>query len=319
MPDKITLDYHDYEKPEDLPTGYLTEGQGVQMHVVDARGAATDPTFLMPRSFHAYSGQGFEQLRDRVIADELKARVISVDTPGVGLNKSALSVPLNLKEIRQGNLEHSSAVTIGAIAEALALPEDQELHILGYSMGAWAAASIAASEAVRKHRIRVASLHLVEPVNDQDWTLAALQKNILREGLYAKRYFKENEKTRFEVNPTPLVSDTSTAAPLLPSRTSILYGKGMQHGFADHLAAGIKEDTHDHATGLSEAPITIYRATKSHVSRLDALQLTREQLGNYGQPEIRLIEVSARTRGHHHLFWQSLGVAGLLATTLRNK
>jgi pimeloyl-ACP methyl ester carboxylesterase len=316
-PDKLTIDYRNYEKPEDLPTGYLAEGQGVQMHVVDARNAASDPTFLIPRSFHAYSGQGFEQWRDRVIANELKARVISVDTPGVGLNESAPSVLLRSEEIRQGDLEHSSAITIGAITEALALPEGQGLHILGYSMGAWAAASIAASEAVRKHRIRIASLHLVEPVNDQEWSLTALQKNILREGLYAKRYFKESEMAGFDSNPASLTSGTALSAPRLPSRTSLLYGKGMQYGFGDHLAAGIKEDAHDHATGLGEAPIVIYRANESRVSRLNTLQLTREQLGSYGQSETRLIELSAKDRGHHHLFWQSLGAVGLLTAGMQ--
>lgn len=193
-PDKLTIDYQDYEKPSNLTEGFLVESQGVQMHIVDARHEASAPTFVLPRSFNAYSGQGFEQWRDRVAAHALKARVVSVDTPGVGLNESAQHVPLRLGEIRQGNLEHTSTITIGAIVEALTLPQGQEVHLLGYSMGAWAAASIAASEAVREHRIRVASLHLIEPVNDQDWPLATLQKNILGEGLHAKRYLKRAKR-----------------------------------------------------------------------------------------------------------------------------
>lgn len=92
----------------------------------------------------------------------------------------------------------------------------------------------------------------------------------------------------------------------------------MQYGFAARLAMSIEEDAHDHATGLSEAPIVLYRASESRVSRPESLELTYKQLSR-GNSDARTIEFSAKDRGHRHLFWQSLGAVGVLAAQLPSK
>lgn len=309
QPDKLIVDYRDYEKPLNLPSGTLIEQDNIQVHLVDGRESADDRTYLIPRSFHAFSADSFEQQRDKALAAALQARIISIDIPGIGLNESAKAIRLPAREIAAGNLKHASNLSVSTVVKALELPAHEEIHLLGYSLGAWAATSIATSDAFREHTLRVASLNLVDAVNDQNWKLISLQHTILKENTQSARYKQESHANGF---------DTTQTTPALPSRTSILLGKGMTRGFSSDLAHAITEDMVDNATNLSNAPITLYRASESLVGRASAHKTTSEELRKAGHSSVRLVEFAAASEPHRHLFWHSIGAAALLASCSRS-
>ena len=313
--DKLTVDYRDFEKPSQLPKGRLIESKGIQMHVVNGG----ERTVVIPRAFNAYSGNPFEQLRDRVIANALGARVVGIDIPGVGLNPSSANVPSHRKEAALGNFTSKSDLMITALVNGLELTEEQELDFMGYSLGAWASAAILQSPTFRKYKLRTSAISLVEPVNDQDWHLRTVHRAMIGEFGHEGRYKKETE-VHFPTLPTSATSSMAVRPPsTMPSRESLALGRGLRVGFANSLARAVLEDAHDDATGLSQAPLTLYRANGSFAARQTALEQTRETLQQSGQKATRIIEFSPRadTDPHRHLFWHSMGAVAVLTSFMR--
>lgn len=320
--DTLTIDYRDYKKPDSLPTGRLVEANDVQMHIVEGGSAGT---VIVPRAFDAFSGSGFEQQRDRVLAHELGARVVGIDIPGIGLNHTAKMTERQLNEAKKGSLASGGETTIDALVQALDLTSDQELRFIGYSMGGWMLATILASPAFRKYKLRVGDIHLVEPVNDQDWQLPAIGKALFTlEFKHAKRYYRETEEKGFSVQPPSIAPENPLTVmkdcPAMSQRDRLTLAKGMRVGFAPMLTRAVLADKHDDATGLSEAPLTIYRANGSTATRPDALHATVEMMRNSGQRETRVVELvsSPDAEPHRHLLWHSMGAVGMLAAQINS-
>ncbi len=291
------------------------------MHVV---GEGTE-TILLPRAFQAYSGGTLEQLRDQVIADTLKdvdVRVVSIDTPGMGLNQSAESSDEWRTAAAKGNLDLRASATIEALAEGLGI-KDEALHIWGYSMGAWMAAAIVRSPAFQKYRLRVGSFNLIEPVNDQDWGYRDVVAAISGEFKHTKRYFKETSE-HFPTLPPRIQPENGTV--LRPESTKFrkddfALGRGMAVGFAPNLAKAVEEDAQNNTTGLSKVPLGIYRANGSFATRAKAVETTLEMLERSGQSNLSYTEIISKNEKmpHHHLIWHSMGAVALLAAHIRQK
>lgn len=317
--ERLTVDYRRYTKPDRLPTGRLLEADNVQMHVVEGSKNFRD-TIIVPRAFKAYSGGGFEQQRDRVLAEVLKARVVGIDLPGLGMNKNSNSNDIWRREAEEGSLATRADLMLGALVRALDLPKEQELHFFGYSMGAWATAALLESLAFQDYQLRTGSVHLIEPVNDQDWKdHKSLGKVLLGEVRKGRRYYNETEELGFPKVPHAVLPENSTE--MRPeSKVSIreLYitSKGMRKGFAANLAKAVANGK---STGLDTAPIAFYRANGSLATRPDAIQASIDTLGQAGNPNVTVVEFAPHEDAdpHRHLFWHSMGAVAMLASAMQ--
>lgn len=307
--DTLTVDYRKYKPSEDLSKGRLIEVDGIQMHVV----GESEKTIVVPRAFQAYSGGALEQLRDRVLADVLKARIISIDIPGIGLNQSAQSSDKWMDEAKQGSLASRSKAMIEGLVKGFEL---EELNLIGYSLGAWATAAIVANPALLSHNLKIGSVNLVEPVNDQNWGYLSVIKAIKGEFGRAGRYKRETSK-HFPTLPPRIHPENGSS--LKPESTKFLLeemalGRGLSVGFAPMLAEAIKKDSAS-TTGLSTAPFTIYRANGSSATRPQAVETTLDMLAKSGHGNLSYYEIihPPKDKSHHHLLWHSMGAVAMLA------
>lgn len=155
---------------------------GVRVSTVEAHQPVR--TCIAAMGFGAWL-EPFEDQRFLLVAQRLRARVVVVETPGLGETPSHATGRERLAllhgdygPLARRMLRSALAVTGG---------EDEETHLLGYSMGASVAAEMAAAGLVAKP----ASLTLVEPVAAQAWNPVELGRAVLHEGAVVDRYLSE--------------------------------------------------------------------------------------------------------------------------------
>ncbi|MBI3494896.1 hypothetical protein HY004_02865 [Candidatus Saccharibacteria bacterium] len=257
---------------------------GVYVALTDARQADGDPTVIVPRAFQAFMEDPFEQQRDKAIAVAMNARVIGVDTPGVGLSRIRSRSGFDQKlEAIKGRIDTSAAAQLLAIRSRTGLSyENEPVRYWGYSMGAWSVAAMVGSPQV----FQVEGVDLPEAVNDQPWGVVGkngLPSKIGAEDESIDHYLEQNFQYPELLQPYDRFSEhfrEKIPGKRLPVRMqSLLLGMGMRKPFAPGLVQAIEADKRAGGrSGLAMAPINLYKAEGSGVSRLEANEATAEQL-----------------------------------------
>lgn len=299
--------------------------RGIQLCIADGRRSLDDPTFIVPKAYMAFENDGFEDQRDAVLATELKARVIGVDTPGVSLSPSGhekAKVPLGFKmDALQGDVSRYAAAQLNAIKHVLGEDEYNRtpMHLLGYSMAAWLIANMVNLENAPK----VAGMHIVEGVNDQKYRLSKLVRNISREDAYTDRYLAHNQENGYEFRQPPDRQEDDFREKQKPQDqqhrpviVSGLLGVGMRKPFIPTLIEAIEKDKlSQDPNGISKSTIDIYRADGSVAARRGANVQTTEQLARAGV-DVTMTELTdpRHNEQHHHPIWHSMPSVAIFAS-----
>jgi hypothetical protein len=319
--DHVTTRTHAYTTPEN---------QTVRLIVADGRpDNEQGETIIWPASF-ASRADTLERARTEVLAARLSARVVYVETPGVSMDianplatKTGKPSLPQLLTVARGNFDPLARIQLDAIDNALELQDGQEIRLVGYSMGAWAAASMAKVLAGRHFpdkQIVIPRIDLIEAVNDQGYRLRDLAHNIDQEAQYTDRYLttenQENGLSKTLLSDWEGDNDDRRAIASLNRRQSLMLKAvlplGLKKGFASSLVQAVDESSQ--TTRLTEGSINIWRANESIVARHDANLYTAQQLGRVTTRFTEIFPtVLDKLKDHHHALPHSLGIIANLA------
>jgi len=303
--------------------------QTLRLIVADGRPSDQDgETVIWPASF-ASRADTLERARTTMLAARMDARVVYVETPGVSMDTAnplftttGRPSPRQLLTVASGNFDPLAKIQLDAIDNALQLQDGQEIRFIGYSMGAWAAATMAKLLA-RRHfsdkQIIIPRIDLIEAVNDQRYSLSELAHNIGQEAQYTERYLTdenhENGMSKTLLSAWESDSDDRKAIASLNRRQSLMLKAlpiGLRKGFAESLTQAVEDSSE--TTQLTDGSINLWRANESIVARREANLHTARQLGRV---TTQLTEVYPTVRdtlkGHHHAIVHSLGTIANLA------
>lgn len=311
--DSVTPSFHAFT---------TNEKQTLHLIVADGRDdQQTGETIIWPASF-ASRADTLEQTRIAVLAARMGARVVYVETPGVGID---MTNPIHTKvghpsarqllTVASGNFDPLARAQLDAVDSVLDMQDGQEVRFIGYSMGAWAATSMAKLLA-RRHftdkQIVIPRIDLIEAVNDQKYNLSDLIHKIGQESQYSDRYLREENDengladTLWADNKT--IGDPRIMTTLNRRQALILKALpiGIRKGFADSLVQAVDESAH--TTRLTEGSIHVWRANESLVARQEANIQTTKQLGRVAAQMTEIYPtVRDHLKGHHHSFVHSIG------------
>jgi hypothetical protein len=294
--------------------------KGIQLFIADGRPNGQGPTVVVPRAFQAFECDGFENQRDQVLAHELQARVVGVDTPGVSLFTESKPSIVHRVEAVRGRMKFHAASQLTAVREVLKYDDDEPMNFIGYSMGAWSVAEMVNLPFAP----RIGRVDMVEAVNDQAWRLSRgelLLPKINAEDEATNRYLMDNFvfgfRQPYDRQPSNFVKEKPKDDKLPVKLQSLLLGIGMRRPFAPTLIDAVQRDAADKSTGLSEAPIHFWRTGGSGVARQEANEETVSQLRQF-TPEARLtvLDSVVSSNPHRHPIWHSMPAVALIASAM---
>lgn len=302
---------------------YSLGAKGVCVALTDGRENGKGPKIMVPRSYMAFVQDPFEQQRDKVLAAELNALVIGVDTPGVSISRSTTDIKYKWDAAARGDVDDYAAAQLLAMRQATKIDyENEPIRVLTYSMPNWFVPSLVRSPLAPK----IERVDMVEMVNDQPWSLLGnngLLKSIAAEDTALNHYLGQNFQypellqpyDRFPVRYTEKIPGKK-----LPTRpaNNLPLGLGMRKAFAPDLVDAIAADARDeHGSGISEVPIHVWRTEASGVARKSANEETVERLRKV-HPEVRLtvLQSVAEDMPMRHAFWHSVPNVAILASAM---
>lgn len=318
--DSVTTSFHNFT---------TTEKQTIRLIMADGRDTQSDgETIIWPASF-ASRADTLECARATMLAARMNARVVYVETPGVSIDiKDPMQTNTGRPSARQlisvanGNFDPLAKAQLNAVDSILDLQDGEELRFIGYSMGAWAVATMAKLLA-RRHftekQIVIPRIDLIEAVNDQKYTLSDLVHNIGQEAQYTERYIND-ENHENGLSKTLLAAwetdrDERKAINTLNRRQGLMLKAlpiGLRKGFADSLIQAVDESPR--TTRLTEGSINLWRANESIIARREANLHTAAQLGRVAAQVIEVYPtLRDKIKGHHHALVHSLGAVANLA------
>lgn len=152
-------------------------GGPLRVAVVDA-GPVPRRTFIAAMGYAA-SIEPFELQRFRLMATELDARLVVVETPGCGLPGSSLTPRERWVLLSRSSFAPVATRMLDAVLAVVpdllddGLLEDRALGVIGYSLGSSTGTAIA-TEVRRRTGLPVDRLVLVEPVAGRRWAVRGL-------------------------------------------------------------------------------------------------------------------------------------------------
>ncbi|MBC7746507.1 hypothetical protein H7Y40_00825 [Pedobacter sp.] len=285
------------------------KGLSISISVVDVRDVAAHTnvpigrTLIWPASY-AVRLDSFEIQRQQVIAETLKARLIVIELPGVGINMAA-EMPLAHKlSLLTGNFTPSAQAMLGALFEIVSFGDGDEIEFLLYSQGAALGVAMIAELGNNTFNVqlKIPRVTIIEAVNDQPWHALPLLAAIRSEDQYADRYLNDNKAYPWLVRPTNV-----TAAKKRRNRKQqinlLLAGAGLRRPFIPILLKAIKEDRLHNTTGIRSARIDIIKFNASRVSRLEKNSHSIKQLTATMSAELvslTIVSAPEGQSGYHH-------------------
>lgn len=324
--DKVTTSFHAFT---------TNENQTVRLIVADGRNDQHGgETIIWPASY-ASRADTLEYGRATMLAARMDARVVYVETPGVGIDlanptqtKAGPPSSRQLLSVATGNFDPLARAQLDAVDSVLDLQDGDEVRLIGYSMGAWSVATMAkllARRHFRDKQVVIPRIDLIEAVNDQKYTLSGLINNINQEAQYTARYIndenQENGLSKTLLAAWESESDDRRAIKALNRRQGLMLKVlpiGLRKGFADSLIQAVDES--GNTTRLTEGSINLWRANESIVARRNANIYTAAQLGHVATQVTEVYPtLHDQKKGHHHALVHSLGaLANLAEQHLRN-
>lgn len=292
--------------------------QVIRVINADGRQTISDETIILPASYKS-RGDETAEMRAEILAARMHARVVYVETPGIGINENAGRLsPLQLFSVARGNFDPLAASQLDALDSVLHLTDGQEVRFIGYSMGGWAAAAMARQLSrgyFPDKKISIPRIDFIEAVNDQPYRTLDLYKRIQQENTYNQRYYDENTENGIPAllsqHPAASYLDKKQVAALSALSLGIPNGK-----FGTVLRHAVEEG---HATTqLGEGSIHFWRASESLVAREGANQYTIAQLGRLAYTSMSKILPPPASQPHRHALFNSVGIVSNLATHFKD-
>lgn len=292
--------------------------RGVCVAVTDARESDNDPTVIAQRAFQAFVEDPFEQQRDKVIAVKMNARVIGVDTPGVGLSRIKSRSRLAHKVgALKGDMDTIVDSQLFAVRQAAGINYEDPTRFLTYSMPNQTLPAIIRSPLA----INIERIDAVEMVNDDRWSLRALLKAIGAEDKFMDYYLGQNADYPDLIQPydrDPEDFKKKVRGHKLPSRLeSALLGIGMAEPFGYDLRDAIDQSkAKGNVPSVKDAQLHVWRAQDSGVARHLENRATVERLRRV-HPNVEMTVLRDATGAPmHHPFWHSVPNVAILASAM---
>lgn len=178
----------------------IETGQKFGVCVIDARNGdeykKVGDTYVVALGFNG-SVEKFIIQQHAVMAQELGARLIVVDTPGFGELSSQLSIEQASDLIRHGDYSSCAKAMLQAAIKAGELQEGEEIGLIGYSQGASmiaAMASVLNTEHDDLAKLQLHGLHMIEPVADHKQSSVGLFVRLGKENVRNDGYLGENNE-----------------------------------------------------------------------------------------------------------------------------
>lgn len=323
-------------KPKTAIYTHELDGQNIDVVIADGSNEHHQkPTVIWPMAFMARAQDPIEIYRAQILAARLGTKVATVDRPGVRYDplqqERTQAGPSNIVDVLRagatGTLEGLSLTQLTALDAALNFEKGEELHLMGYSFGAWSASSMATvlgREPFGSARQPIISgITLIESANDQAYPLNQLRKNLASDSSTdnLSRYLQQNVELGAE---NALFFDWYSATERSPTGNKVhaaldrkqafslyLPALGLRKGFASNLAASA-------AMGmLQDAKITFARANGSLVARHDAHEATVAHINGARRSGLAAehIELTqpAGEQPHRHPLMHSMGATAVFA------
>ena len=179
-------------------TSVPTDSGSLRVARLEPPGAPTR-TFIVAMGYAAWIDE-FELQRFRLMASELQARLLVVETPGLGLPASRLRRQARLALLRRADLQPVASRMLDAAEAASPTPLDQNVGVMGYSLGATLATAVS-QELLRRRGAPTPALVLVEPVTGLPWRALALRNAVRLEDSLVDDALKQNAEISGAVEP----------------------------------------------------------------------------------------------------------------------
>ncbi len=292
--------------------------KGLGVTVTDGREGNDGPTLIVPRAFQAFVEDPFEQQRDKAIAVAMKAKVIGVDTPGVGLSRiKSRSRLAHKRGALRGDMDAIVDSQLFAVRKAAGINYEDPTRFLTYSMPNQTLPAIIRSP----FAINIERIDAVEVVNDDRWGLRALSGAIGAEEKFTNYYLEQNATYPGLVQPYDRDSKDfkkKAHGRKLPFRLeSALLGIGMTEPFGYELKDAIEaSEARGNIPSIKEAQFHVWRTWDSGVARRLENRATVERLRRV-HPNVEMTALRDATGAPmHHPFWHSVPSVAILASAM---
>ncbi|CBG67713.1 MULTISPECIES: hypothetical protein [Streptomyces] len=277
--------------------------------VVDGRGDAGGPTFLVAQGFLAFV-EPFEMQRFRLIASILRARLVVVETPGAGFAASRL-LPAERRALLRGDFTvparrmlRAATEVLGADGRGAGAGETDVSGVLGYSLGASFAAAMAAVSGTTRTGPPLRTVVLVEPVAVRRWSAVGLLAAVHHENRLIRPYLDQTATVPGAVRP---LEDRTDAEPVTRRRGDLLLLANALRAArlgGDLMTAGRRDP------GPERSRLLVVRGERSTLSPREAVASLMASAERHGYAA-HLLSVPGP-----HAFWHSLPAVAAATTRL---
>ncbi len=276
------------------------------------------PTCLMALGYEADTTTPYDTQTWQTIAETMGARLIIVDTPGFGEESAPLQTSFGFR-LARGDLRPPAELMVRAVGQSGLLENNEEISLMGYSMGSLTIANIAEvlqtpDAKLGIPKVRIAGVYLLDPTSPR--FIKTLSDDIRADGAEGLAFYQGlNERYSWLVAPPETTNPKHHQALRRRQLTArALYGIAMARDHGDPsraLELAVIEDSHDGATGLSEGTIKVMRGELSRLA-LDAptnrlLTVVRNRLHPAGYAD------RVTLPGENH-FWPHAAILGAAAS-----
>lgn len=272
---------------------------GITVAIIDERERGCWRTIIWALAYAARLDD-FELQRFSIIARLLKARLIIVELPGVGISpESKMPWAQKLNLILFGSFNGLAKSMLRAVSEVVKFQNGDFVELAGYSQGVAIAASMidvlskdSDNELLGAH-VWISRFMMIEPMNDWRrlkksdlWHLASLlniKSNIDVEDKFTDRYLSQNKVYHLPAEPLDRTSQGKKTLERLRKEcgqelNEVISGIALRKPFMPGLLRAIKHDSYYGNIGICRSQIDIIRFNKSNMALLENNRKTAHEL-----------------------------------------